>query len=45
VLGINISEEKILLLKNFLRTLVEKYGKHTVHTDDFGLKEGNIILT
>ena len=34
VLGIHISEEKnILVAEKFIRSLVEKYGKHTVYTD------------
>jgi putative transposase len=34
MLGIYISEErKMLVAENFIRSLVEKYGKHTVYTD------------
>jgi putative transposase len=34
VLGIYISEERnMLVAENFIRSLVEKYGKHTVYTD------------
>jgi putative transposase len=34
VLGIYISEERnMLVAEKFLRSLVEKYGKHTVYTD------------
>ena len=39
VLGIYISEERnMLVAENFIRSLVEKYGKHTVYTDgDLGM--------
>src|ERR687896_493745 len=35
VLGIYISEDKnmIIIAEKFIRSLVEKYGKHTVYTD------------
>jgi putative transposase len=34
VLGIHISEERNMLVdEKFIRTLVEKYGKHSVYTD------------
>ena len=34
VLGIYISEERnMLIAEKFIRSLVEKYGKHTVYTD------------
>ena len=34
VLGIYISEERnMFVAENFLRSLVDKYGKHTVYTD------------
>jgi putative transposase len=34
VLGIHISEERnMLVAEKFIRSLVEKYGKHTVYTD------------
>ena len=34
VLGINISKERnMFVAENFIRSLVEKYGKHTVYTD------------
>ena len=34
VLGIYISEERnMFVAENFIRSLVEKYGKHTVYTD------------
>ena len=34
VLGIHIPEEKnMLVAENFIRSLVSKYGKHTVYTD------------
>ena len=34
VLGIYISEERnMLVAERFIRSLVEKYGKHTVYTD------------
>ncbi|HJT85332.1 MAG TPA: DDE-type integrase/transposase/recombinase [Nitrososphaeraceae archaeon] len=34
VLGIHISEERnMLVAENFIRSLVEKYGKHIVYTD------------
>ena len=34
VLGIHISEEiNMFIAENFLRSLVEKYGRHTVYTD------------
>ena len=34
VLGIYISEERnMFVAENFLRSLVEKYGRHTVYTD------------
>ena len=34
VLGIQISEERnMLIAEKFIRSLVEKYGKHTVYTD------------
>jgi putative transposase len=34
ILGIYISEERnMLVAENFIRSLVEKYGKHTVYTD------------
>src|SRR5512134_614158 len=34
VLGIYISEERnMLVAENFIRSLVDKYGKHTVYTD------------
>ena len=34
VLGIHISEERnMFVADNFIRSLVEKYGKHTVYTD------------
>ena len=34
VLGIYISEERnMLVAEKFIRSLVEKYGKHTVYTD------------
>ena len=34
VLGIHISEERnMFVAENFIRSLVEKYGKHTVYTD------------
>ena len=33
-LGIYLSEERnMLIAKKFIRSLVEKYGKHTVYTD------------
>src|SRR5688500_17499921 len=33
VLGINISEERnMFVAENFIRSLVEKYGRHTVYT-------------
>ena len=35
VLGIHISEERnMLIAEKFIRSLVEKYGKHTIYTDD-----------
>ena len=35
VLGIYISEERIMLIfEKFIRSLVSKYGKHTVYTDE-----------
>ena len=39
VLGIYISEERnMFVAENFIRSLVEKYGKHTVYTDgDLGM--------
>jgi len=34
VLGIYISEDRnMLVAEKFIRTLVEKYGRHTVYTD------------
>jgi putative transposase len=34
VLGIYISEERnMFVAENFIRSLVEKYGRHTVYTD------------
>jgi putative transposase len=34
VLGIHISEERnMFVAENFIRSLVDKYGKHTVYTD------------
>jgi transposase-like protein len=34
VLGIYISEERnMLVAEKFIRSLIEKYGKHTVFTD------------
>ena len=34
MLGIYISEERnMLVAEKFIRSLVEKYGKHTVYTD------------
>jgi transposase-like protein len=34
VLGIYISEERnMIVAEKFIRSLVEKYGKHTVYTD------------
>jgi putative transposase len=37
VLGIYISEERnILVAENFIRSLVSRYEKHTVYTDDGG---------
>ena len=34
ILGIYISEERnMFVAENFIRSLVEKYGKHTVYTD------------
>ena len=34
VLGINISDERnMFVAENFIRSLVDKYGKHTVYTD------------
>jgi hypothetical protein len=34
VLGINIAEESnMLITEKFIRSLVEKYGKHTVYSD------------
>ena len=34
VLGIHISKERnMLVAEHFIRSLVEKYGKHTVYTD------------
>src|SRR5215210_3223130 len=34
VLGIYISEERnVLVVEKFIRSLVDKYGKHTVYTD------------
>jgi putative transposase len=33
VLGIYISEERNMLAEKFIRSLVEKYGKHVVYTD------------
>jgi transposase-like protein len=34
VLGIHISEERnMLIAEKFIRSLVEKYGRHTVYTD------------
>ena len=34
VLGIYISEERnMFVAERFIRSLVEKYGKHTVYTD------------
>ena len=33
VLGIHISEKKHVCNRNFIRSLVEKYGRHTVYTD------------
>jgi putative transposase len=37
VLGIHISESRnMLVAKNFIRSLVSKYGRHTVYTDDGG---------
>ena len=33
VLGIHISEKKHVCNRNFIRSLVEKYGIHTVYTD------------
>ncbi len=34
VLGIYISEERnMLLAEKFIRSLVDKYGRHTVYTD------------
>ena len=34
ILGISISEERnMLVAENFIRSLVEKYGKHTAYTD------------
>jgi putative transposase len=35
VLGIHISEERYMFVaENFIRSLVEKYGRHTVYTED-----------
>ncbi|HSL14590.1 MAG TPA: hypothetical protein VK882_10075, partial [Nitrososphaeraceae archaeon] len=35
VLGIYISNERnMFVAENFIRSLVDKYGKHTVYTDD-----------
>ena len=35
ILGIYISKERnMLIAEKFIRLLVEKYGKHTVYTDD-----------
>ena len=37
ILGIYISEERnMFVAENFIRSLVSKYGKHTVYTDDGG---------
>jgi putative transposase len=34
VLGIHISEERnMFVVENFIHSLVDKYGKHTVYTD------------
>ena len=34
VLGIHISEERnMFVIENFIHSLVDKYGKHTVYTD------------
>ena len=34
VLGIYISEERnMLIAEKFIRSLIDKYGKHTVYTD------------
>ena len=34
MLGIHISEERnMLVAEKFIRSLVDKYGKHTVYTD------------
>jgi putative transposase len=34
VLGIHISDERnMFVAENFIRSLVHKYGKHTVYTD------------
>jgi putative transposase len=34
VLGISISERRnMLVAEKFIRSLVDKYGKHTVYTD------------
>jgi putative transposase len=35
ILGIHISKERNLFVaENFIRSLIDKYGKHTVYTDD-----------
>ena len=37
VLGIYISEQRnMFVAENFIRSLVSRYGKHTVYTDDGG---------
>jgi transposase-like protein len=37
VLGIYITEERnMFVAENFIRSLVSRYGKHTVYTDDGG---------
>jgi putative transposase len=33
VLGIYISESRNMLAEKFIRSLLEKYGRHTVYTD------------
>ena len=34
IIGIHISEERIMFVaKNFIHSLVSKYGKHTIYTD------------
>jgi putative transposase len=35
VLGIHISKERnMLVAEKFIKSLMEKYGRHTVYTDD-----------